>query len=69
MNDVSNGPNIILNQQMLLDDLYVLRSKMDDTTNDGREAKMIVDRIIQLIVNAQTDARKGNLPRITTRRG
>ena len=61
-------PNIILDQQMLLDDLYVLRSKMDDTTHEGRDAKALIDRIIQLVVNATTDLRKGNLPRIGSRK-
>lgn len=65
---MSSGPNVVINQQMLLDDLYVLRSKMDDLTAAGREAKEIVDRIITLVVHAQTDARKNNLPRIGTRR-
>ena len=63
-----DGPNVIINQKMLLDDLYVLRSKLDDTTKDGRDAKEYVDRLIQLVINAQTDVIKTSLPRIRSGR-
>lgn len=65
---MSSGPNVSLNQKMLLDDLYVLRSLMDDTTKEGREAKLHMDRLITLVINAPSDIPKTNLPRISSRR-
>ena len=65
---MSGSVNVSLNQQMVLDRLYELLSKLDRTTTDGREASALVESLITLVTNAPSDARKGNFPKIGTGR-
>jgi len=58
---------IVINQQMILDDLYKIRAKLDDASQDGREAKQIIDNLINIIIHAPKANQRTNLPTIRTR--
>jgi hypothetical protein len=61
---MSESPHISIDQRMLLDRLYECLAKCDRTTSEGIELSKLLHDIIDLVVNAPSDATKKNFPRI-----
>lgn len=63
-----NAVNVIMNKQMILDQVMMIRSKLDLETSEGRDAMQLVDGLIGMIHASQTDETKRNYPRMGFRR-
>lgn len=59
---------VMMSKRMLLDQVMIIRSKLDMETREGREAASECDALLGMIHASQTDATKRNYPSIGHRR-
>lgn len=59
---------VMMSKRMLLDQVMLIRSKLDMETREGREAASECDALLGMVHASQTDAAKRNYPRIGHRR-
>lgn len=60
--------NVVMHKQMLLDQVMLIRSRLDSESPEGREAMQLVDGLIGMIHASPTDENKRNYPRMGFRR-